>query len=277
MFYVYIVISAILVPLSDIFFDVLRQPYSWWLVPLLFVLFFICLVIIQLLLLFVPAMFVRLDSPPEKGARYFRFMTNITIPLLFKIFRVRIQVSGVDKVPQNGRFMLVCNHQHDFDPVVIMSVLPNAELAFIGKKEIYKEMPIIARIMHKLYGLPIDRENNREAAKTIISAANLIKQDKASVAVFPEGYSSRTGELLPLRNGVFKLAIKTGVPIVVCVINNTRSIVPNLLRRHTDVVFKVIDVLYPGDFGEMSTVDIGNIVHSKINTALEEIKAGQNK
>ena len=32
MFYLYLVLSAALIPVLNNFFEILRQPYSWWLV-----------------------------------------------------------------------------------------------------------------------------------------------------------------------------------------------------------------------------------------------------
>lgn len=272
MFYVYIVLSAALIPISNIFFNVRKESYSWWLVPLLFVGFFAAFVILQLLFLAVSSLFISVDKPADKGSRFYRTLVTSTIILLFKLARVHINTKGLEKVPESRRFLLVCNHQHDFDPAVILSVLPNAGLGFIGKKEIYKTMPFVAKFMHKLYCLPIDRENDREAAKTVVSAIKLIKEDKASVGIFPEGYTSKTCELLPLRNGAFKIAMKARVPVVVCVINNTREIVKRMFRRRTDVEFRVLDTIYPEQYESMNTSQIGDIVHGEMLTALKELR-----
>ena len=269
----HLMISVILVLISNLFWGVLRQPYSWWLTPLLLISFFFALVILQMLLLLVPAQFVRFTGKPERGSRYFRFMVSITLPMLFSLARVRFCTRGLDKVPANRRIMLVCNHQDNFDPAIILALLPAAQLAFIAKKEIYTDLKLVAKVIHKLHCLPIDRENDREAAKTIIKAIQLVKEDKASIGVFPEGYTSKSGELLPMRNGAFKIAMKASVPIVVCVIDNVRAILPNLLRRRTDVHFRVLDVIEPEQFSGMSATDIGNVVLEKMQTGLTEIRS----
>lgn len=272
MFYVYIVLSAALIPISNVFFDVLEEGYSWWLAPLLFIGFFAVFVILHLLFLAASSLFISVDKSADKGSGFYRTLVTSTIILIFKLARVHINAKGLEKVPESGRFLLVCNHQHYFDPVIILSVLPNAELGFIGKKEIYKTMPFVAKFMHKLHCLPIDRENDREAAKTVVSAIKLIKDDKASIGIFPEGYTSKTCELLPFRNGAFKIAMKAQVPVVVCVINNTREIVKRMFRRCSNVELRVIDTIYPEQYEAMNTSQIGDIVHGKISTALEELR-----
>ena len=271
MFYVYLVASAALIPILDNFFEILRHSYSWWLVPLLFVAFFLGFAILHILITVLWILTIRTDRPVKNGAA-FRAWVNLTIPLLMKLVRVSVNASGVEKVPENGRMLFVCNHQHDLDPVMILSVFPKYEIGFIGKKEIYKTMPLIGKAMHGLHSLPIDRENNREAIKTIIEAARLLKEDKASVGLFPEGYVSKSCELLPLRNGSLKIAYKANVPIVVCVINNTRSIPKRMFLHHTDIEFRVLSVITPEEYKDMPTVELGDRIHGEMKAALAEIR-----
>lgn len=272
MFYCYLVLSAVLIPVSDLFFPVLREPYSWWLVPVLFLAFFAALVLLHLAVLLVSVAVVRLDRPAERGARYYRRLADLSIPLLMKLARVSVHTVGAEKVPENTRVLLVCNHQHDLDPVMLLAAFPELELGFIGKKEIYTEMPLVARIMHKLFCLPIDRENNREAAKTVIEAIKLLKADKASIGLFPEGYTSKTCELLPLRSGSLKIAYKAEVPIVVCVLNNTRSIPKRLFWRHTEIEIRVLSVLEPEQFKAVTTVELGNQISEQMREALTQMR-----
>lgn len=271
MFYVYLVLSAALIPILDNFFEILRHSYSWWLVPLLFVGLFLGFVIIHLLITAVWILTIRTDRPIKDG-RAFRRWIILTVPLLMKLVRVRVNASGVEKVPQEGRMLFVCNHQHDLDPIMILSVFPEYEIAFIGKKEIYKTMPFIGKAMHGIRCLPIDRENNREAAKTVIEAARLLKEDKASIGLFPEGYVSKSCELLPLRNGSLKIAYRGNVPIVVCVLNNTREIPKRMFLHRTDVELRVLSVIYPDEYKDLTTVELGDRIHGEMETALEEIR-----
>lgn len=271
MLYIYLIISAALIPLLNNFFDILKQSYSWWLVPVLFVSFFVAFLLIQFTVFFIMIISTNLNKPP-KNTKFFRFLVKECVPVIVKLALVRIHTEGTEKLPKSGRMLFVCNHQHDFDPVVMINTFPNSDIAFIGKKEIYTTMPIIARAMHRLNSLPIDREHDREAAKTIVQAIKQIKEDKVSMAVFPEGYCSKTCELLPFRNGCFKMATKANVPIVVCVINNTRILPKTIFRKRADVTFKLLDVITPEQYEGMNTTEIGDIVYEKISTALKEIR-----
>ena len=266
MFYLYLVLSAALIPILNNFFEILRQPYSWWLVPVLFIAFFLGFVILHLIVTCIWIATANVNKPP-RGTKAFR--------VLLKLARVSVKTEGAEKIPEGARMLFVCNHQHDLDPVMLLSAFPSAELGFIGKKDIYKDMPFIAKAMHRLYCLPIDRENDRAAAKTIIEASRLLKSGKVSVGLFPEGYTSKTCELLPFRNGAFKVAYRAEAPIAVCVINNTRSIPKELFWRHTEIVLNVLEVIPYDSYNDMHTVELGDKIHDMMQTELKRLR-GEN-
>ena len=83
-----------------------------------------------------------------------------------------------------------------------------------------------------------------------------------SVAVFPEGYTSKDGLLHPFRSGVFKIAQKTKVPIVVCTVRNTNKVFRNIKHlKSTDVHLHLVGVLQPEQLEEMTTVEVASLVH----------------
>lgn len=272
MIYVYLLVSAALIPILNNFFDILRQDYSWWLVPVLFIGFFVCFILLQLGLFALMIQFTNMEKSPDKGVKLFRFLIKYSLPIIVWAARVKIHHTGTEKLPENTHMLFVCNHQHDFDPVIIHTVFPDADIGFVGKKEIYTTMPFIAKAMHRIYSQPIDRENDREAAKTIVKIIHTLKEDKASIALFPEGYCSKDCTLLPFRNGSLKTAIKAQVPIAVCVINNTQAIPKRMFRRRTDVEFRLLDVIYPEDFADLNTVQLGDKIHAQMQEALDEIR-----
>ena len=274
MLYFYLIVSAAAVPVLDIFFDVLRESYSWWLVPVLFIGIFSGLVILHLAVVLLSVLIVNPNVQSEKGNGYYRFLIKYTLPMVFKLARVQIRVTGEDMIPKDKRLMLVCNHINDVDPAVIMSAFPDLELGFIAKKEVYTLLPFIAKMMKKLYCLPIDRENNREAVKTILKAIEYIKTDKASIGIFPEGYTSLDGELHEFRNGAFKIATKAKCPIVVCSIVNSNFVLKNMFRRKTVVFLDVLDVITEEETAVMHTDEIGGRVHEKM---LNNINMRRNK
>lgn len=268
MIYVYLVAAAAALPLLDNFINVFHRQNSWWQVPLIFIGIFLVLIILHLCVLAVSIALVDMKAPSEKHSRYYRALIGATLPMLFKLARVHIHTTGVEKVPQDGKFLLVCNHTHDIDPAVIINELPKEKLGFIAKKEIYTDMRFVAKAMHKLHCLPIDRENNRNAVETIVNAIKLIKGGTVSVGVFPEGYTSLDGKLHEFRNGVFKIALKAQCPVVVCTLVGVRAAVRRLFLHRTDIYFDIVETILPEEIAGMSTSEIGERVHRDMSQSL---------
>ncbi len=273
MVYFYLILSVILIPVMNNFFAIFGESYSWWLVPVLLVGFFVGLVLLHAIVFVVSFLIGGQKHSPDKCAKYYRFLAKITVPLVLKLARVEINLRGmdIDSLPKDTRMLFVCNHKHEFDPIIMLSVFENFEIGFIGKKEIFEKMFLIGDVMHKLYGLSIDRDNNREAAKTIIHAIKFLKEDKASIGLFPEGYTNRGEEtLLPFRNGAFKIAYKAQVPIVVCTVNGTRQIPKRMFRKKSEVDFCVADIIYPQEFSDMNTQELGDKIQNIMLNALKK-------
>jgi len=232
-----------------------------WLLPVLFIGFYLVLFLLAVLFLWICCKQVDLSVPQEEDSPFYRRLMHPYIEALISLVGVRLHTKGLEKTPQEGRFLLVCNHLFIADPGILLHCFPKSQLAFITKKENLK-LPIIAPIMHRILCQPIDRENDRAALRTILKCISLIKEDKCSVCVFPEGYTSKDGRLHHFRPGVFKIAQKTGVPIVVCTIQNTQNIFKNLAKlKKTDIPLHLVEVISPEEIRGLSTVEVADRVY----------------
>ena len=240
-----------------------------WALPL-FALVYLLGMVVALLFLLACCKAVDVEKEQENDSKFYRAMMYLYIEALISLVLVRLHTKGLEKTPKEGRFLLVCNHLFIADPGVLLHCFKGSQLAFITKKENLK-LPVIAPIMHRILCQPIDRENDRSALKTILKCISLIKEDKVSIGVFPEGYTSKDGKLHPFRPGVFKIAQKTGVPIVVCTLQNTQVIFKNLAKlKKTDVDLHLVDVITPEEYKGMSTVEISDCVYERMIADLGE-------
>ena len=133
-----------------------------WQVPVFFLGSFLAFVVLFLLVVLVSCLFVDPKKLLEKPSGYFRFLLNEFCRIALALGGVHVNVTGLEKVPREGRFLLVSNHRFAFDPIVFYAVMPWAELAFLSKKENFSIF-IVAQFMREVLCLPLDRENDREA------------------------------------------------------------------------------------------------------------------
>lgn len=170
----------------------------------------------------------------------------------FKIVRflsgAKTTVIGLERIPKDEPVLFVGNHQSYFDIIISYSLMPRLT-GYVAKKEIEK-IPLLRTWMKYLYCLFLDRDDIREGMKTIVQGIEYIKND-ISVAIFPEGTTSKDGVLLPFHEGSLKFAEKSGCKIVPMVQNNTRFLwemqKPKIRKTHT-----VLEFCEPIDVKELS-------------------------
>ena len=204
----------------------------------------------------------------SRNNRYYRFMLNVGTWLGIHGARIKMHVTGREKLPE-GRFLIVSNHRSNFDPIVTWYAFKKQNLAFLSKEKNF-HIPWFGRIIRRCCFLEIDREDPRKAIRTIKRAAQFILDDQVSVGVYPEGTRSKTGELLPFHNGVFMIAQKAHVPVVVAVLRHTEDVQKNYPKHKTDVYLDVIDVIDADFVMSVKTDLIGERVRTDLENALAE-------
>lgn len=242
---------------------------AWlWVLPLGFVGGFLGCLLVCLLVVVYQARKFDPNKEQEQDDPIVRTIVKLYAPAVFRLLGCKIETIGNEKLPKDGRFLLVSNHLHDLDPGVILSTFPDAQLAFIAKKEVF-DMAIIGQMLPRILGQFIDRENDRNALRTILKCISILKEDKASVAVFPEGKITGDEKLHQFRPGVFKMATKAGVPIVVCTLFGTQDITKNVKRlRRTHIRLHLVDVIPADELKGVTTVDIAHRVHALMAQSL---------
>ena len=249
------------ITLLSVILAVLECLGNLWMIPLAFVGNFLGLALLAFLFLVVVSYIVDPDKEQENDDPFYRGVIALYVEVLIQLLQVRVTATGLEKTPRDGRFLLVCNHQFLADPGILLQYFRDSQLAFISKQE-NRDMFCIGRLMHRILCQTLDRDNDRQALKVILKCIQIIKEDKASIAVFPEGGTNHDDKLHPLKPGVFKIAQKANVPIVVCTLNGTRGILKNGLRlKPTDVKLNLVDVIPAEELKGKTTVEIADRVY----------------
>ena len=235
---------------------------SWlWILPLGFIGGFLAALLLAFLFLYILVSRVDTSVPQEHDDPFYRKVTYLYAEAILPLLRMKVHTRGLEQTPKEGRFLLVCNHLFELDPVVLYAYFQQSQLAFISKRE-NNDMFIIGKLMHRLMAQLINRENDREALKTILKCVQLIQEDEVSIAVFPEGYISKNHHLLHFRSGALKIATKAKVPIVVCTIQGTDKVVGNMKHlRSTPIELHLLGVVTPEQMQGRTATDIGEQIY----------------
>lgn len=224
--------------------------------------------ILNLLYVAILAAFARNKDYDKANRVYVRFALYLSRLIMF-FSHIKIVKSGAEKLDEvKGKFLLVGNHRSDFDPFVTLDALKRTDLAFVSKPENFR-IPFLGRIARKCMFTDIDRDNARNAFKTINRTAGLIKDGVTNFGIYPEGTRSKSGNMLPFHDGVFKIAQKAGAPIVVVAISGTEKVHKNAPWKKTVVYFDVLEVIDAERVAKLSSHELSDTVYNMILKATE--------
>jgi len=134
----------------------------------------------------------------------------------------RFGVVGPQPRRPRGRTVVVSNHQSNADPFLI-SFLP-WEMKWLGKASLFR-IPVAGWMMRMAGDIPVERGDSDSAKGAMAACARWLERG-VPVMLFPEGTRSPDGQLLPFKDGAFRLAIETGADLLPVAVSGTRTALP---------------------------------------------------
>jgi 1-acyl-sn-glycerol-3-phosphate acyltransferase len=119
-------------------------------------------------------------------------------------------------------YVVVANHESTADPF-LLSWLP-WDMRYVAKEELFHQ-PFTGWAFRFSGDIKL-RRGHGESVREMMAECERSLAAGISVMVFPEGTRSKSGELLPFKDGAFHLAIKAGVPVLPVAIAGTRQMRP---------------------------------------------------
>jgi 1-acyl-sn-glycerol-3-phosphate acyltransferase len=166
---------------------------------------------------------IILVAPIDRGGRLVQYLAKWWGRNLLRVMRVPVEVQGLEHLTPGQPYVFAANHRSNFDIFTLLTILPG-RLMFVAKESLFR-IPFLGQALRRMGSVPLDRDNLKQAMKTLDQAAARVKAG-ASMIIFPEGTRVPTPELIPFKKGVFIMASKAGQPIVPVSISGTRFIQP---------------------------------------------------
>jgi 1-acyl-sn-glycerol-3-phosphate acyltransferase len=133
-------------------------------------------------------------------------------------YGVALTVEGYENIPA-GPVLFVANHQGYADIVVFLAAMREKQIGFVAKESL-SGIPFFGKWIRRIRSIFLVQDNNREAVRVFQEGENLLREG-FSLVIFPEGHRSMSDGMKSFRKGSFRLATKTGVPIVPVSIHGT--------------------------------------------------------
>jgi 1-acyl-sn-glycerol-3-phosphate acyltransferase len=185
------------------------------------------LVLVVCVLLWFPVVLVaRLLTAPFDSGRYVPGLIFRKIAVAMAALNPLWHFRYSGALPQDPRrpYVVVSNHE-SFSDILLISHLP-WEMKWLSKAELFR-IPIMGWMMWLVGDIPVKRGFGPSALEAMTRCRKRL-ESRVSVMIFPEGTRSKTAELLPFKDGAFRLAIESGVPILPLAVSGTST----ALRKH---------------------------------------------
>lgn len=134
----------------------------------------------------------------------------------------QFRYSGTMPPDPRRPFVVVSNHE-SFADILLISHLP-WEMKWLSKAELFR-IPVMGWMMWLAGDIPVKRGFGPSAVEAMERCRETLR-NRVSVMIFPEGTRSKTADLLPFKDGAFRLAIEAGVPILPLAVAGTGTALP---------------------------------------------------
>ncbi len=208
-----------------------------------------------------------IDPANYHGGRLFRVLGTAVVALTP---RWHFTVRGLVPADPRNPFVVVANHE-SFADMLLLCHLP-WEMKWLSKASIMK-VPLFGWMMWGVRDIPVHRGLASSARAAMAECHDRLGK-RASVMMFPEGTRSKTSEMLPFKDGAFRLAIDAGVPILPLALYGTRDAIAKHDWRINPST-AVVEILEPEPTAGLTHDDIGALrdrVRARIDGARTRLR-----
>ena len=187
----------------------------------------------------------------------------------------RRKIEGLENVDKKKPYVIVLNHNSMIDIVSLYFVPLN--FRWVSKQEVFR-LPYIGPMLWMHGDIAIKRGRATESMRKVVNDGKMWLGRGVSVAIFPEGTRSKTGEIERFKGGAFALAKEAGVEILPVVLDGTTKIFKPksfwVNWKHLLTV-KVLPPIPAEKVAATDTSELANEVREMMAEALAEIRKSE--
>jgi len=171
-------------------------------------------------------------------------------------------------------YIVICNHRSASDGFMMASLatggIPSNAVQVVNSWPF--RIPILGWIARRAGYLSV----NEMTFEVFSAKAMKLLQDGVSIISFPEGTRSGAGKMGPFHSGIFRLALKTGVPIIMCCISGNEYIPlkGSLILHPGDIRILRMAALHPRQYQKMTVMKLKTSVWNTMNETLTKLDEG---
>ncbi len=127
------------------------------------------------------------------------------------IVGVRVEITGLDRLPQYGPVLIASQHQSEFDTIVWHRLLRDCR--YVVKTELLR-LPLFGRLIRRSVQIAVDRAGGAATMRKLLRDGAATLAAGRQLVIFPEGTRVPLGQTAPLQPGVAAMAAQAGIGVV---------------------------------------------------------------
>ena len=226
---------------------------------IIFFLFFY-LGIISISILFIPTLFF-----PKKGVQFGGRLMGIWTGICLKLFlNVRIMVKGLENIPKDKKYFVVCSHQSMFETFYLQTIFKSS--VFILKKELMK-IPLFGSYLKKMGCVSVDRDKISKENLGFTGLVEKVLNDKRNtLIIFPQGTRKDYKDRSKFKKGFARIYNDFQINCLPIAINSGKTWPKSsFLKSKQNITVSILKSFEPGKDVEKFSTEVENSIYKELD------------
>ncbi len=150
----------------------------------------------------------KLEAVTEKRGILYEVTRGLAHIVFHTLMPVRFHHK--ERLLQEPPYVVIANHRHALDPVVMAMGIPKHQIVFLAKKEL-GSTPLTQSLLTRVHCILVDRHStDMEAMRACMKAIKM----KKILLIFPEGTRHYEGQMEQIENGTALIAMRSKAPVI---------------------------------------------------------------
>lgn len=226
---------------------------------IIFFLFFY-LGIISISILFIPTLLL-----PKKGVHVGGRLMGTWTGICLKLFlNVNITVKGLENIPNDKKYFVVCSHQSMFETFYLQTIFKSS--VFILKKELMK-IPLFGSYLKKMGCISIDRDKISKENLGFTGLVEKVLEDKRNtLIIFPQGTRKNHKDRSKFKKGFARIYSDFQINCLPIAINSGKTWPKSsFLKSKQNITVSILKPFEPGQDLEQFSKEVESLIYKELN------------
>ena len=202
--------------------------------------------------------------PPKITLIFGKFLGHYVVFIVRIFLNTKVEFKGIENIPKTEKYFVACAHQSMFETFALQSILDYP--VFILKKELLK-IPLFGLYLKKIKSIEIVRDTTtKDNLNFFNKVANIIKNEKRPLLIFPQGTRVKVDDKVPFKKGVGRIYEALNISCVPVALNSGKVWPKHGITKHPGkITVSFLKPIKPGLSRDEFIQNVEKKIYDEIN------------